>query len=415
MRVVIAGASIAGLSAAEALRREGFRGDIVLLGDESHAPYSRPPLSKQVLDGSWSPDQVTLRTPVEIRALGLDHRHCRATGLDLAAREIATTEGRLGYDALVLATGAEPTRPGAVPGVDRALVLRTLDDALALREAMSRPGRDVVVLGAGVLASEIATAARRAGCHVTLVGRSGALTVGTIGPLLTDRVATLHETNGVHLELAAGVRAVEDVAPVPGRSAATGTPRHRVTLGDGRDILADVVVAATGSRPRTDWLHGSGLPIEDGVLCDAHGRAAPDVHAIGDVARWMDPATGVSTRVDHQTSAIDQAHHVAQSIQGAPSPASPVPFFWSGIHGTRLQAYGTLPADIPLTILEESGGRALLASLDPRSGRTLGIIGWRAARAFRDARPLVDRDRQLAGAGAGTADSPGVRDVLPLP
>lgn len=425
MRVVIVGASIAGLSAAEALRREGWDGDIVLLGDETHEPYSRPPLSKQVLDGSWTPDRLALRSPAEMRALRLDHRFCRANSLDPAARELGTTAGRIGYDVLILATGAEPVRPPELPGVDHALVLRTLDDGLALRDALSRPGREVVVLGAGVLASEIASAARRADCRATLVGRSGVLTAGTIGPLLSERLASLHEENGVHLELTAGVRTVEEASPAPSRASTIDTPCHRVTLGDGRSLRADVVVAATGSRPRTHWLRDSGLAIENGVLCDAEGRAAPGVYAIGDVARWADPVTGTSPRVEHQTSAIDQAHSVARSIHGALAPAAPVPYFWSEIHGTRLQAYGTFPADVPLTVLEESGGRALLASLDPRSGSTLGVVGWKAARAFRDARALVDRDLRLAGArtgigtgagaGIGAADIPGVRDALPLP
>lgn len=423
MRIVIVGASVAGLSTAEALRHEGFTGEIVLLGDEAHAPYARPPLSKQILDGSWASDRLALRSPAELDALDLDHRFCRATSLDLSARELRTTAGILGYDVLVLATGAEPTRPAGVPGIDHALVLRTLDDGFALREALSRPGREIVVLGAGVLASEIASAARLAGDRVTLVGRSGTLSVGTIGTLLTERLAALHEANGVHLELTVGVRAVEGSAPAPGRAARAGTPPYRVTLGDGRDLPADVVIAATGSRPRTDWLQDSGLEIEDGVLCDADGRAAPGVYAVGDVARWTDRASGESPRIEHQTSAIDQAHSVARTLQGGPSPAPPVPFFWSEIHGTRLQAYGTFPSDVPLTVLEEAGGRALLASIDPHSGSTRGVVGWKAARAFRDARALVDRDRRLAGAstrsgtgvGNGAAAIPGVRDALSLP
>lgn len=418
MRVVIVGASIAGLSTAEALRREGFTGDIVLLGDEAHAPYARPPLSKQVLDGSWAPDRIALRSPAELDALDLDHRFCRATGLDLSARELRTTAGTVGYDVLVLATGAEPTRPSGVPGIDHALVLRTLDDGLALRQALSRPGREIVILGAGVLASEIASAVRIAGDAVTLVGRSGTLSVGTIGTLLTERLAALHEENGVHMELAAGVCAVEESGPAPGRAAPAGAPPYRVTLGNGRDLPADVVIAATGSRPRTDWLEDSGLAIEDGVLCDADGCAAPGVYAVGDIARWADQTTGESPRVEHQTSAIDQAHSVARTLQGGPSTSPPVPFFWSEIHGIRLQAYGMFAADVPLTVLEESGGRALLASIDPRSGSTRGVVGWQAARAFRDARSLVDRDRRLAGAstgvGTGAAAIPGVRDALPV-
>lgn len=351
MHVVVVGASVAGVTLVESLRASGHTGPITLVGAEQHAPYARPPLSKQVLDGTWEPDRAALRTADEL--LGLDvtmMSGATATALDPVRHEVVVDGRTLGYDVLVVATGVEPSRP--VLADRRVHVLRTLDDALALRTAWRHAG-SVAVLGTGVLGSELASAARKDGRAVTMIGRSGRLTFGTVGPLLSDRLAELHHDHGVDLQLAAPV--AQDAVDASG---------------------AEVVVAAVGGRPRTGWLAGSGLSIDDGVLCDATGRAAPDVYAIGDAARWTDPTTGRAVRVEHQTNAIEQALAVATTLTGGPPQAVPVPFFWSEVHGVRIQAAGVFDPGLPLD-----------ADDDPRILRQpAGVVGWGAPRAFRLAR-----------------------------
>ncbi|WIB76652.1 FAD-dependent oxidoreductase [Curtobacterium sp. MCPF17_002] len=358
MHVVVVGASVAGVTLAEALRSAGHAGPITLVGAEPHAPYARPPLSKQVLDGTWEPARTALRTRAELHALDVTLRTgAAATALDTVRHQVVVDGAALPYDVLVIATGTEAVRP-ELPG--RSVhVLRTLDDAVTLRRAWSR-SRHVAVLGSGVLGSELASAARAADRAVTVIGRSGTLTFGTVGTLLSDRLAELHRSHGVQLRLTAG---------------ATGAAAAVDECG------ADLVVAAIGSRPATAWLADSGLAIDDGVLCDASGRAAPDVYAVGDVARWADARTGRAVRVEHQTNAIEQALAVAATITGAASAPS-TPFFWSEVHGVRIQAAGVFD---DATLLDPSDE-------DPRILRQRsGVVGWGAPRAFRLARATLDR------------------------
>jgi len=371
VHVVVVGAGVAGVTCAEALRAAGHDGPITLVGAEPHAPYARPPLSKQVLDGSWDPSRSVLRTVAELDGLDVTLRAgATATALDPEAHVVTVDGARLHYDALVIATGVEPVRP-ELPGIEHAFVLRTLDDAVALRSAWACAER-VVVMGTGVLGSEITSAARHHGHDVALVGRSGRLSFGTVGTLLSERLTELHRDNGVDLRPGAG---------------ALGVTIDGLVLGDGSVLAADLVVAATGGRPRTLWLAASGLTVRDGVCCDDHGRAAPDVYAIGDVARWTDPVTGRSTRIEHQTNAIEQALSVAATITGAEPLAAPIPFFWSEVHGIRIQAVGTFDPARPLDPWQEDSD-----VLVQRDGAVAtGVVGWGAPRAFRRARAELAR------------------------
>jgi NADPH-dependent 2,4-dienoyl-CoA reductase/sulfur reductase-like enzyme len=376
-RIVVVGASLAGLSVAESLRLEGFDGEILLVGDESHLPYSRPPLSKQVLLDDWVPERSILKSTHELEELGIEFRgSTTATGLDIRNRVVITDEGVEHYDDVVIATGTRARRVWDDAGV---LTLRTLDDATALRAELRRAGR-VAVLGAGVLGSEIASAARRLGGDVTLIGRSGRISFGAVGTALSARLENLHRENGVDLRLATTVLDI-----------ATGIGGTRVGFDDGTGVRADVVISAIGGIPRTEWLTGSGLILADGVVCDHRGVAAPGVYAVGDVAAWADPATGIASRVEHQSSAIEQAMAVATTILHDREPAIPVPFFWSEIHGARIKAYGWFAAQHPLVELDAASqdGSVLLGSQE--DGLTSGVIAWNLPpQAFRKARGLVD-------------------------
>lgn len=380
-RVVVVGASLAGLTTAEALRNEGFDGDILVIGSEDHLPYSRPPLSKQVLLGEWDADRSVLRSRSELDALGIRVRlSTTASGLDLAAGEVRVGDERVRYDTLVIATGVG-LRPLGVPADEKAVsALRTVDDARALR-ARIESARCVAVIGTGVLGSEMASAARRLGKETALIGRSTTLSLGTTGSLLSRRLVDLHRDNGVELHLGSAAVAVE--------SSGGG---HRVVLADGTRVAGELVVGAVGGMPHTDWLLDSGLTISDGVVCDSTGEAAPGVYAVGDVARWADPFTGQTHRVEHQANAIDQAHAVAGTIVCGRAATPAVPFFWADIHGVRIQAYGRFDTDASFGVLDDHDPERVLYGSHAH-GRLRGIVGWNAPRLFRSARAQVDAAR----------------------
>ena len=333
--IVVVGASLAGVRAAQALRREGHAGSIVLVGAEPHwPPFDRPPLSKQVLTGAWEPDKARLRLPDPFDAELVLVR--RAVALDLAASTISLDDDTtLAFDGLVIATGAAPiTLPGSdhVTGVH---VLRSIDDCLALRRDLST-ARRVAVVGAGVIGCEVASSCRTLGLDVTLVEALDVPLTRVLGPEMGRLATALHETHGVDLRLDTRVVAIEGDGAV-----------ERLHLSDGPDLEADVVVVGIGVRPSTGWLEGSGLTIDDGVVCDeacvANGSDGRVV-AAGDVARWVHPLYGRSMRVEHWTNASDQAAHAAKALlHGADTagPFSAVPYFWSDQHGTKFQLVGT--------------------------------------------------------------------------
>jgi NADPH-dependent 2,4-dienoyl-CoA reductase/sulfur reductase-like enzyme len=344
---------------------------VTLAGDERHAPYARPPLTKQLLTAAWDPARTALTDRRGLDALGVRFLSGRpATALDLRARRVRVGRDWLDFDALVVATGLTARRPVGVPGGGRTLVLRTLDDAVAIAERM-RSSESVAILGTGILGCELASAARVLGRRVTLVGRSPRIPFGSLGHLLGGRIELLLRDHGVNVVLG------RDVA------------RSRATVRD-----ADLVVAAIGSSPAVGWLAGSGLDTSDGILCDETGAAAPGVYAIGDVARWRDPRSGIAVRVEHQANAIAQGQAVARTILGRGDPVSLVTSFWSEILGTRILALGDFPPDGTVTGIDGDLGSDRFVALVSRHGVPSGLIGWNMPREFRIARAAVDVSRK---------------------
>ncbi|MET7682476.1 FAD-dependent oxidoreductase [Streptomyces sp. NPDC005423] len=365
--VLVVGASASGLGTAEALRRKGYPGRITVLGDEPHAPYDRPPLSKQVLSGAWEPDRTALRTADVLSALDAEFvLGDAAVALDVPTRTVRTESGReLTADAVVIATGV---RPRMLPGgaeLTGVHVLRGLDDALALRGALV-PGARLVVVGEGVLGSEIAATARTLGLDVTLTGPLQAPMALQVGPLVSRALAELHLERGVRLRLGNGV--------------AGFTGEHgRVTgvrLTGGETLPADVVVVAIGAVPATEWLADSGLALDNGVVCDSRCRAADGVYAVGDVARFQHERLGRLVRLENRTNATEQAVAVAGALLGENLPYVPVPYFWTDQFDAKLQVHGVIPAGAEAEIVEGDLGARRFVARYSSGGAVTAVLGW---------------------------------------
>jgi NADPH-dependent 2,4-dienoyl-CoA reductase/sulfur reductase-like enzyme len=341
--IAVVGASLAGLRAAESIREHGFAGAVVVASAEARLPYDRPPLSKALLAGDWEPERIQLRRPEQLAALALDLRlGVRATGLDLAARELSLDDGSVvAFDGCVIATGARPRRlPGPHAPLAGVHELRTLDDGLALRAELHGNGeRRVVVIGGGFIGSEVAATARKLGHHVTVLEALAAPMIRGLGAAMGAALGAVHTANGVDLRCGVGV------AGLVGEGRVTG-----VRLDDTTVVPADVVLVGVGVVPDTDWLAGSGLTIDNGIVCDAHLRAAPGVFAAGDVARFPFGPNGVLTRIEHWTNANEQGGHaganVVAHVAGDPTVAfDTVPFVWSDQYDRRIQIVGRVSGE----------------------------------------------------------------------
>ncbi|MFF1420862.1 NAD(P)/FAD-dependent oxidoreductase [Streptomyces sp. NPDC058280] len=395
-QVTVVGASAAGVSTAEGLRRAGYEGRITLIGEEAHLPYDRPPLSKQLLSGDWEPERLRLRGEEALAGLRLDLRlGVPAQSLDMAAHEVVLADGeRVGYDALVVATGAAARRLPGTEGVSGVHVLRTLEDALGLREAL-RGGPRLVVVGSGFVGCEAAAVARRMGAEVTMVSDVPAPLADVLGPDLGTMLAEVHREQGVRLEpgvLVEGIRS-EGVR-------ATG-----VRLADGRTLEADAVLVGIGARPNTGWLAGSGVPVGNGVECDATLYAGSDVWAAGDVAGWLHPRTGIPTRIEHRTNAAEQGLAVARNIlagPGAAIPFDPVPYVWSDQYDLKVQIFGRTRGADRMRVVEGGLAERKLIALYGLGGQVCGAVAVNMARAARAYRALVAEGADwetVAGAG----------------
>ncbi|HVM09613.1 MAG TPA: FAD/NAD(P)-binding oxidoreductase [Acidimicrobiales bacterium] len=339
--VVVVGASLAGMRAAEALRREGFDGQLTLVGAETHwPPFDRPPLSKQVLVGKWEADKAVLRTDLDPATddrleLRLGRR---AIDLDAAERRITLDDDTtLDYDGLIIATGATPRTLPGVQQVTGIHVLRTIDDCSSLRRDLDGPAY-VTVIGAGFIGCEVAAAARALGHPVALVEALPLPLVRVLGEDIGKMTSELHREHGVELHLGSGVEGIDGVQRVEG-----------VRLTNGEVVKADVVVVGIGVTANTDWLAASGLVIDNGVLCDQSllAAGAEGVAAAGDVARWPNPVyDGALMRIEHWTNAAEHGEHAARSLlawaRGEEPPAfESIPYFWSEQYGVRFQMVGT--------------------------------------------------------------------------
>ena len=426
--VAIVGGSLAGLRAAETLRSDGFSGTIHFIGEETRLPYDRPPLSKEVLGDKMEVANAGLISQEAFDALRLElHLGKRAVGLDAERKAVLlASEGEAGSseagegagktaeaggaeaseeitaDGIVIATGSRPRKMPGTEGIGGVYTLRTLEDCLALKAEFATEPK-VAVIGAGFIGAEVAATARGLGLDVTVIEMLATPLARVLGDTLGQVMADLHRDNGVDLRLGVGVEEV--VAGEDGRVAS-------VELSDGTSIAADVVVVGIGVIPNTEWLEGSGLEIDNGVVCDETLLAAPGITAAGDVARWPNRRFGETMRVEHWDNAIEQGIAAARRLlaggwgqsgggeggggeagsseeAGEAVPFTPVPWFWSDQYDRKIQLAGRSSPDGKVEIVTGSLEERRFAAIYEREGKLVGVLGMNRPRHVMQYRQLI--------------------------
>jgi NADPH-dependent 2,4-dienoyl-CoA reductase/sulfur reductase-like enzyme len=383
--IVIVGASLAGLRAVEALREAGYDGRLTVIGAEPHLPYDRPPLSKQVLAGAWEPDRIAL-APVgkTYDDLAVDWLlGVPASGLDVAGRAVELADGRrVPFDGVILATGSHPRRLPGQPELAGLHLLRTLEDCLALRRDLdATPGR-VLVVGAGFIGSEVAATARGRGLDVTVLEVLPVPLQRGLGDEMGSVCAALHRDHGVDIRVSTGVEGFDGSERV-----------ERVRLTDGTALDADVVVVGVGVSPTVEWLEGSGLMLDNGVVCDETCLAAPGVVACGDIARWPNLLFGETMRLEHWDNAQSQGEYVARRLLAGNDPSfepfAPVPWFWSDQYDRKLQLAGR-PGDADeVRVVEGDVDERRFVALYRKGERLTAVLGFNRPRHVMQYRQLI--------------------------
>ncbi|MFK8025008.1 MAG: NAD(P)/FAD-dependent oxidoreductase [Ilumatobacter sp.] len=423
-RVVVVGASLAGLRAAETLRSEGFDGEVVIVGAEQHRPYDRPPLSKKLLAGEWEPDRVQLRQPDSFDDLDVEWRFgVAAAGLDPSEKILHLTDGTdLPYDGCVIATGAACRRLSEQSRYGHVHELRTLDDSMRLRAEFADGGKRVVVIGAGFIGLEVAGTAHALGNTVTVLEGAEAPLMRGLGADMGAAIGALHSAAGVEMRCGVQVEALHDEGVLLAASGAAD---------DGELLEADVVLVGIGVVPATAWLADSGIELRDGVVCDstlraldASGEPVGDVFAAGDVVRWPNQLFDEEMRIEHWTNAAEQGALAAKNLMvslgaGATDHVAqsyaPVPFFWSDQLEHRVQFVGRATADddvevaLGSTVLDagaEDGAKPRWLALysDPSTGRLRGALGVNAPKWVMPMRALLANRASIDDARARAAE-----------
>ncbi|MDX2380306.1 MAG: FAD-dependent oxidoreductase [Acidimicrobiia bacterium] len=386
-RVVIVGASLAGLRAAETLRMRDHDGEVVIVGAERHRPYDRPPLSKKLLAGEWDHDRIHLRQPDTFDDLDVEWRFgSEAVALDLASRSIRVAEGApVEFGALIIATGASPRRLPDQDTFANVHVLRTVDDALALRAEIADGDQRVIVIGAGFIGLEAALTAHGLGNEVTVLEGAPAALIRGLGAEMGEAIGRLHIEAGVDLRCGVSIAGLES-------SAAAEAHAGAVRLADGSLLDADVILVGIGVEPATAWLADSGLELRDGVVCDetllartVAGGSADGVYAAGDVARWWNPLLDEEMRVEHWTNAAEQGARAAENLLAvergeSPEPYAPVPFVWSDQGDLRIQMVGHPSPSDDVELVAGSAAEGKLLALYGRDGLLRAALGVNAPR-----------------------------------
>jgi 3-phenylpropionate/trans-cinnamate dioxygenase ferredoxin reductase subunit len=398
---VIVGASLAGINAARTLRLQGHAGSIIVVDADSERPYDRPPLSKQMLTGEWEPEKILL--PAGKEDLDLEFRlGVRAKAVDLGARQI-TLEGADGtvantaFDSLVIASGASARRLPDSAGIAGVHVVRTLADSLALRAELEAGPSRVVVIGAGFIGAEVASSCRKRGIEVTLVEAMPLPLERILGAEMGRVCAQVHIENGVDLRLGTGVLQLE-TETVDGVEKIVG-----VALTDGTTVATEIVVVGIGVTLNVDWLEGSGLTLDDGVVCDNTLLAAPGVVAAGDIARYPSARFGRMLRVEHWETAIAGGEAAARRLLAeargeTPVVFDPIPWFWSDQYDRKIQLAGRpMPTDT-CVVVHGSTDEFRFVALYGDGDRLTGVLGMNRPRHVVQLRALFEEGASFSEA-----------------
>ena len=374
--VAVVGASLAGLSAARSLRKQGYDGRLVVIGDEPHRPYDRPPLSKEFLAGTVGEADLALESDDEdLRAEWLLGARAVGFRVDGAERVVLLDDGReVRADGVVVATGAVARNLPGTDGLAGVHTLRTLDDARALRDELALGGR-LVVIGGGFIGAEVASTAYALGLDVTVIEAAPTPLAGPLGETMGGVVSALHEAHGVRLLCGVGVKGLSGETRV-----------DAVLLEDGRTVPADIVVVGVGARPCVEWLEGSGVELDNGVKCGADGRTSvAGVVAVGDCASWYDPQAGFHRRVEHWTGARerpDAAVAALLSWGAVEARALRPPYFWSDQYGVKIQFAGHAAGADSVTVEEGAPGDRSFLAVYRCAGQPVAVLAMNQPRLF---------------------------------
>ena len=397
--IVIVGASLAGTRAAETLRAEGFTGTITMVGDEPHKPYDRPPLSKNFLAGEWDTDRIALRKPEALEELQLTWKlGAAATALNTNNSTLTLATGEtITYDGLIIATGGVVRRLPNQPDIAGIHVLRSIDDAEQLRAELTEGAR-VVVIGAGFIGLEAAATATKRGATVTVLEGLEAPLIRALGPQMGSAIGEVHTRNGVTIRCGVSVESIN------------GTTRvESISLANGEVVPADVVIVGIGVAPATSWCEGSGLTIQDGIVCNAELNAGPkNVFAAGDVLRWPNHLfTDVeeTMRVEHWTNAAEQGAHAAKNLLAALNnteltPYEAVPFFWSDQFDARIQFLGRVTKDAVAEVVAGNPAEGKWCAMYVANNRLVGVLGVSMPKLVMPSRALLSTHTSVDDARA---------------
>lgn len=381
-RTVIVGAGIAGVSAAAAMRRSGYEGEIVLLGEEPELPYRRPPVSKEIVRGEKTPDEIRIKKPewYEQQAIGL-RTGVTVASIDTDAHVVRLADGEdVGYDHLLLATGGRARSPWSASGIR---TLRGLGDVPRLQSELT-PGSHLIVVGAGLIGSEIAASARTMGCEVTLLETAALPLPRLLPPELGELYVDLHKSEGTDLHTGVTVSSIDDVG---GETV--------VRASDGRAWSASVVVVAVGMEPNVELAEAAGIEVANGIVVDSFGRtSAPDVFAAGDVANQPNGVLGGRHRVEHWQGAQNHGTAIGKVMAGGDVPFVEVPWCWSDQYGHNLQVTGWPESAHELVVHGSLEDRDFIAYLLD-DGVVRGAVGIGRPRDIRAAEKWIAAGQRL--------------------
>jgi 3-phenylpropionate/trans-cinnamate dioxygenase ferredoxin reductase subunit len=379
MRICVVGGGVAAASAVEELRAQGYDDELAVFGAEAHLPYHRPPLSKEVLLGTKDPDSTWVHDGAWYEQHRVDVRLGEPVlDIDRTGAALVTATGRHGFDRLLVATGAEPRRLALADASGATVAyLRTLDEARTLRDCL-RPGRRIVVIGAGWIGLEVAAAARTAGCEVTVIEALDLPLVRVLGERVAAVFADLHRAHGVDLRLGAGVSTIEG-----------GRDHVRLGMEDGDVVEGELLVVGVGVRPRVDLARRAGIAVDDGILTDAALRTDdPRIHAAGDVANHLHQVLGRRVRVEHWDTAVEQGRAAARTMLGADEPYTRLPYFFTDQYDLGMEYVGSVgPDGFDDVVLRGDPSAGAFAAFWLRGGRVLAgmhVNDWDAIGPIRD-------------------------------